>query len=58
MVLKVFIFIKKTNKWQVEIQINNVNFYIGSFKNIDDAIQARRIKAKELYGEFLNDCEK
>jgi hypothetical protein len=27
-------------------------------KKLEDAIEARKKKAKELFGEFLNNCEK
>jgi hypothetical protein len=37
----------------------NINAkYIGLFKTIEEAINARREKSNELFGEFQNDCEK
>lgn len=49
---------KKYNKWRAQIVINKKYIYIGQFDNIEDAIKARQEKAKELFGEFLNNCEK
>lgn len=51
-------FHKKANKWQARICISQTFIYIGLFDNIEDAIKARQEKAKELFGEFLNNCEK
>jgi hypothetical protein len=45
------------NKWRVQIRINGKNKHLGLFDNIEDAIIARYNKAKELYGEFLNEVE-
>ena len=48
----------KINKnWRVRISFNNKEINLGSFKNIEDAKIARQLKAIELYGEFINDCE-
>jgi hypothetical protein len=48
----------KTNrKWQVHIQIDNITIYLGRYVNIEDAIEARRKKATECYGEYINKCE-
>ena len=51
-------FHKQTNKWRARITINNKEIHLGLFENIEDAIKARQEKAKELFGEFLNSCEK
>ena len=32
--------------------------HLGYFDNIEDAINARVKKAKELFGEYINKCEK
>lgn len=45
-------------KWKAQIQLNNKNINIGLYDNLDDAKLARQQKAAELFGEFLNDCEK
>eukprot|EP01035_Chromulina_nebulosa_P064614 gene64614-88396_t len=31
---------------------------LGLFENIEDAINARVKKVKEVYGEYMNSCEK
>ena len=49
---------KNNNKWLAQIYIDGKKIYLGSFNNIEDAIKARQEKAKEIHGEFLNECEK
>ena len=49
---------KNNNKWVARIRIDGKRVHIGSFDNIEDAIKARQEKAKEIYGDFLNECEK
>jgi hypothetical protein len=46
------------NKWKVGITINGKSKHIGYYTNIEDAKKARRQKALEIFGEFINDCEK
>jgi hypothetical protein len=50
-------FHKQTNKWHAQITINGKYIHLGLFTEINDAIEARRKKAKELFGEFINKCE-
>ena len=49
---------KNNNKWLAHISIDGKNIHLGYFDNIEDAIKARQQKAKEIHGDFLNDCEK
>jgi hypothetical protein len=49
---------KKANKWQAQIILNRRCIHLGLYENIEDAKIARQNKAKELYGEFTNYCEK
>ena len=49
---------KVLQKWKVYISFNSKRIHLGYFVNIDDAKNARQSKAKELFGEFLNECEK
>jgi hypothetical protein len=49
---------KKANKWHAQININGKNIHLGLFDNLDDAKLVRQKKAAELFGEFLNACEK
>jgi hypothetical protein len=51
-------FHKQTNKWRARISINNKEISLGLFDNIEDAKKARQEKAKELFGVFMNSCEK
>jgi len=39
-------------KWTAKIMINYKEFYLGDYKNIEDAINAYNKKALELFGEF------
>jgi hypothetical protein len=49
---------KLTNKWMAYIDINGKKQHLGLFEKIEDAINTRVKKAKEVYGEFMNSCEK
>ena len=51
-------FSKKINKWMSQITINGKNKYLGRFDNIEDAVNCRVKKAQELFGEYINKCEK
>ena len=51
-------FIKKLKKWRSVITINKQPIHLGYFSKIDDAITARRKKSHELFGQFINNCEK
>ena len=45
-------------KWRARIKINSKEIHLGYFERIEDAIQARQIKANELFGEFCHSSEK
>ena len=49
---------KQYNRWKVRLMINNKSIHLGYFDDINDAKLARQKKAVELFGEFLNECEK
>ena len=49
---------KNLKKWIAQITVNGKHIHIGCFDNIEDAINARVKKAKELFGEYINKCEK
>jgi len=51
-------FCKQTNKWKAEITFNGKRIYLGRFETIEDAAAARQKKALEIFGEFVNNCEK
>ena len=40
------------------IDINGKKQHLGYFDKIEDAVHARVKKAKELFGEYMNSCEK
>jgi hypothetical protein len=50
-------FHKQSNKWRAEITNNGKKYHIGCFDTIEDASKARRTKAKELFGKFINTTE-
>ena len=43
---------KKRNCWTASIKYCKKTYYLGSFKNKEDAIEARKQKEIELFGEF------
>jgi hypothetical protein len=51
-------FNKQTNKWRALIQIDGNKKHLGYFDTIDEAIKVRQLKANEIFGLFVNDCEK
>ena len=51
-------FHKRDKKWEAKIRVNGKKYHLGNFDNIEEAIKARQKRAKELFGEFLNECEK
>lgn len=44
--------------WRTQVKFECKTYNIGYFDNLADAVNARVRKATELYGEFLNECEK
>jgi hypothetical protein len=51
-------FHKKTQKWWARIMIDGIEISLGLFNNIEEARQARIIKANAAFGIFVNACEK
>ena len=51
-------FDKKKNKWHAQIRIDGKSKHLGYFDNIEEAINARKLKANEIQGLFVNNCEK
>ena len=51
-------FNKASHKYEVRISIDGIPIYIGSFKNLEDAKQARITRANQAFGVFTNACEK
>lgn len=44
---------KKTQKWVAQITFKGKTYNLGSFVKIDDAVTARKMAEKRMYGEFL-----
>ena len=49
---------KRDKKWYARIMINYKYIHIGGYDTLEQAKTARQNKAEELFGEFLNACEK
>ena len=47
-----------TQKWVASIKNNGRSVHIGSYRTVEEAALARQQVAMQLYGEYLNDCEK
>ena len=45
---------KQNSKWIAQIYVNEKRIYLGSFTNIEDAIQARLEAEKKYFGGFSN----
>ena len=50
-------FINSRNKWSARICIDGNQYFLGYFKTLDEAKEARINKANEIFGEFKNICE-
>jgi len=51
-------FDKHMQRWRAQIHHNKKTICLGYYINIDDAVIARVKKSKELFGEYVNKCEK
>ena len=51
-------FVKHTQKWTSHITIDGIHIHLGTFSNLEDAKQARMIKANQAFGIYTNACEK
>lgn len=49
---------KRDKKWRAKIQINGKEKHLGYYNSLEEAKTVRQQKAKELFGEYLNSCEK
>ena len=49
---------KRYKKWHAQIKLNGKKIHIGYFNSLDEAKTARQNKAKNIFGEFTNACEK
>ena len=51
-------FDKKSKKWKAGICINGTKQHLGYFEKLEDAVKTRVKKAKQIFGEYINKCEK
>ena len=51
-------FDKKNKKWKAHIQVQGKKYNLGLFDKIEDAVDCRVEKAKEIFGQYMNSCEK
>ena len=51
-------FSKSDKKWRAQISIDGIPIYLGLFTDLEDAKQARMIRANQAFGVFTNACEK
>lgn len=49
------VFDKSKDRWLARIQILGETINIGSFKTMEEAVEARKERAKQEFGEFYND---
>ena len=56
--VKGVIFDKTRNKWCARIRIDGINVHLGRFNTIEEAKEARQIRANQAFGVFVNACEK
>jgi len=42
----------QTNSWRATITYQGIFYNLGRYKSFEDAIKARKLKEKELFGEF------
>ena len=45
-------------RYRVTITVNHVRLSLGTYDTIEEATIVRKLKAKELQGEFMHECEK
>lgn len=44
---------RKTQKWVAQIGFKRKTYYLGSFRKLEDAVEARKKAEERIYGEFL-----
>lgn len=50
-------FLKRLNKWQVNITYRNKTYYLGVFESYEDAVKVRENAEKEYFGEYNRNKE-
>jgi hypothetical protein len=51
-------FQKITNKWYAQITVDRITVSLGYFNTMEEAKEARQIRANQAFGVFVNACEK
>ena len=51
-------FNQNLNKWTANISIDGIVVHLGCFNNSEDAKNARKMKANEIFGDFCGDDER
>jgi len=51
-------FNKRINKYEAYINLHGKKYHLGYFKKFDDAKMARYRKACEMFGDYMNQCER
>ena len=49
---------ERNGHFRVKITVNNVNYCFGTYDTLIEATIVRKLKAKQLQGEFMHECEK
>ena len=55
--VKGVVFDKRLNKWKATLMLDGISIHLGYFDNLEDAKQARMIKANEAFGVFIHKIE-
>jgi hypothetical protein len=51
-------FRKSDKKWYSQIKIDGKSYHLGLFDTLEEATAVRQAKANEIFGLFVNSCEK
>ena len=49
---------ERNGHFRVKITVNNVKYCFGTYDTLIEATIVRKLKAKQLQGEFMHECEK
>lgn len=48
---------KEREKWVAQIQLQGINYGLGRFEKLEDAVSARKKAEQELYEPIIKACE-
>ncbi len=51
-------YVSKFDRWRAEIKFRKKRYYLGTFKNYEDAVKARQAAEAELFESFLERFQK